>query len=104
MTSNITASIGRPLLSGLAELGAHELRALDHRFQFLERHLARQVLHPAVGATMMLSGATKGSAWRMRAATFSGVSPVMSFKSITPGMIVLPGRVFRTQQSTWDGA
>src|SRR5882762_11708654 len=36
-------------LPGLAELGPHELRAFDHRFQFLERHLARQVLHPAVG-------------------------------------------------------
>src|SRR5207248_2815555 len=49
MTSNITASMSSSSLSAPAELGAHELRALDHRFHFPERHLARQVLHPAVG-------------------------------------------------------
>src|ERR1700693_6015942 len=40
---------GRYLRTRGSKLGAHELRALDHCFQFLERHLARQVLHPAVG-------------------------------------------------------
>src|SRR5881628_2602498 len=104
MTSNITASICRPLLSGLAELGAHELRAFDHRFQFLERHLARQVLHPAVGRDDDVLDATKGRARRMRAATFSGASTVMSLRSITPRMIVLPGRDSSTEQSRLDCA
>src|SRR6266853_4341591 len=57
---------------------------------------------PQSGATMTFSGATKGRAQRMRAATFSGVSTVMSFKSITPRMIVLPGRVFSTEQASLD--
>src|SRR5204862_2567035 len=49
MTSNITASMVSPSLLGPVEFRAHKLRALDHRFHFLERHLARQVLHSAVG-------------------------------------------------------
>src|SRR5258706_15957626 len=45
----VIADNARYALSGPAELGAHELRAADHRLQFFECNLARQVLHPAVG-------------------------------------------------------
>src|SRR5439155_6672217 len=59
---------------------------------------------PQSGATTRFSGATNGRARRMRAATFCGVSTVMSFKSITPRTIVLPGRDFSTEQSRLDCA
>src|SRR5438132_1883199 len=59
---------------------------------------------PQSGATTTRSGATKGRARRMRAATFSGVSTVTSFKSITPRMIVLAGRDSSTEQSRLDCA
>src|SRR2546422_8017372 len=59
---------------------------------------------PQSGATTMSFDATKGRARRMRAATFSGVSTVISLRSITPRMMVLPGRVFSTEQSRLDCA
>src|SRR5882762_6713622 len=40
---------GRCLHAQRSKLGAHELRTLHHTLQLPERHLARQVLHAAIG-------------------------------------------------------
>jgi hypothetical protein len=45
---------------------------------------------PQSGATMRRSAGTCGSARRMRAATVSGVSTLMSERSSTPRMMILP--------------
>ena len=59
---------------------------------------------PQSGATMMRSAGTCGSARRMRAATVSGVSTLMSERSSTPRMMVLPGSFSSTEQSRLDCA
>ncbi len=59
---------------------------------------------PQSVATRMSCGVTNGSARRIRAATVSGVSTLMSERSMVPRRICLPGSFVSTEQSRLDCA
>src|ERR1700730_9741723 len=59
---------------------------------------------PQSGATIRRSGATNGTARRIRPATDSAVSISWVERSSTPKMIVFPGSFERTEESSDDCA